>query len=89
MIIASNLQTKCLTAEALEKSFGNYKIIDGISLEIRRGEMVAILGPNGAGKTTLMSMITGIVKPDAGRIFMDGVEATSLPMFARAKLGLS
>jgi lipopolysaccharide export system ATP-binding protein len=86
---AADHQTKCLTADGLEKSFGNFKIIDGVSIKIQPGEMVAILGPNGAGKTTLMSMIAGIVHPDSGRIEIDSTDATRLPVFARAKLGLS
>ncbi|MHA7776919.1 LPS export ABC transporter ATP-binding protein [Roseibium sp. M-1] len=78
-----------MTAEKLEKSYGDFKIIDGISIRIGRGEVIGILGPNGAGKTTLMSMITGIVQPDAGQVAIDGFDVTRLPMFARAKLGLS
>jgi lipopolysaccharide export system ATP-binding protein len=78
-----------LTADKLEKSFGDFKIIDGVSIRIGRGEVIGILGPNGAGKTTLMSMITGIVQPDAGLVEIDGIDVTRLPMFARAKLGLS
>lgn len=89
MINASDHQTKGLTTAGLEKSLGNIKIIDGVSITIRRGETVAILGPNGAGKTTLMSMITGIVQPDTGKIEIDDIDVTHLPMFARAKLGLS
>lgn len=82
-------KTRCLTAERLEKSYGDFKIIDGVSIRIGRGEVIGILGPNGAGKTTLMSMITGIVQPDAGQVAIDGNDVTRLPMFARAKLGLS
>lgn len=78
-----------MTADGLEKTLGGFKVIDGVSMSIRRGETVGILGPNGAGKTTLMSMITGIVHPDAGRIEIDGNDVTHLPMFARAKLGIS
>lgn len=89
MINASDHQSQCLTADGLEKSFGNLNIIDGVSLKVRRGEMVAILGPNGAGKTTLMSMIAGIIQPDSGRIEIDSTDATRFPVFARAKLGLS
>jgi lipopolysaccharide export system ATP-binding protein len=89
LINASDHQTNSLTAIGLEKSLGNFKIIDGVSIKIRRGETVGILGPNGAGKTTLMSMITGIIQPDTGRIEIDDIDATNLPMFARAKIGLS
>ena len=89
MLNAADQHTKCMRSVGLKKSYGAITVVRDISLDVRRGEMVAILGPNGAGKTTLMSMMTGIVKADAGQIEIDGVDATKLPMYARAQLGLS
>lgn len=63
-------------------------MVDGVSLELNGGEVVGLLGPNGAGKTTTFHMITGLTKPDQGRIFLDGVEMTNMPVYKRARLGL-
>lgn len=89
MITSSDHQTKCLSANKLEKSFGSVNVVDDISITVRRGETVAILGPNGAGKTTLLNIVAGTLKPDSGRISIDGTDATRMPVFARARLGLS
>lgn len=89
MITPSSNQTECLSANKLEKSFGGINVVNEISLTIGRGETVAVLGPNGAGKTTLMNMIAGTMQPDAGAIRIDGTDATRMPVFARARLGLS
>lgn len=72
----------------LTKSFGNRKVVNGVSLEVRTGEIVGLLGPNGAGKTTTFSMILGLIQPDDGRIELDGEDITSLPMFQRARRGI-
>lgn len=77
-----------LRAQGLEKSFKNRKVVNGVSLEVRQGEVVGLLGPNGAGKTTVFYMITGLIAPDAGAIFMVGRNITQLPMYKRARLGL-
>lgn len=77
-----------LAAHGLEKSFGSRKVTRGVSINVRRGEAVGILGPNGAGKTTVFYMITGLIKPDAGRIELDGHDVTRLPMYQRARLGI-
>lgn len=79
----------CLDVIDLEKSYRDTPVVSRVSLEVKRGEIVAILGPNGAGKTTVMSMISGILKPDSGNIKIDGTVVTELPMYARAQLGLS
>ncbi len=73
---------------ALKKSFGTRKIVHGVSIYVRRGEAVGILGPNGAGKTTVFYMITGLIKPDRGRVELDGHDVTQLPMYQRARLGI-
>jgi lipopolysaccharide export system ATP-binding protein len=77
-----------LAAHAVEKTFGNRKVVKGASLYVRRGEAVGLLGPNGAGKTTIFYMITGLIKADIGRIELDGYDVTALPMYQRARLGI-
>jgi lipopolysaccharide export system ATP-binding protein len=77
-----------LTIEGLEKSFGARKVVEHVSIELMRGEAVGLLGPNGAGKTTVFYMITGLLAPDAGHIYLDGHDVTHLPMYRRARLGV-
>jgi lipopolysaccharide export system ATP-binding protein len=78
----------CLAAVGLDKSFSGRKVVNGVSIHVRRGEAVGLLGPNGAGKTTVFYMITGLVKADRGRIELDGQDVTRLPMYQRARLGV-
>jgi lipopolysaccharide export system ATP-binding protein len=77
-----------LAAHGIEKSFAARKVVRGVSLYVRRGEAVGLLGPNGAGKTTVFYMITGLIKPDKGRIDLDAHDITGLPMYQRARLGI-
>jgi lipopolysaccharide export system ATP-binding protein len=77
-----------LTVHNVEKSYRNRKVVRGVSLAVGRGEAVGLLGPNGAGKTTVFYMITGLVPADAGAIYIDGHDATHLPMYRRARLGI-
>lgn len=77
-----------LKIEKLKKSFGKKEAVRGISFSLRNGEVVGLLGPNGAGKTTTFYMITGIIKPDSGRIFLDDRDISLMPIYERAKLGL-
>ena len=77
-----------LAAQGLEKSFGGRKVVNGVNLYVRRGEAVGLLGPNGAGKTTAFYAITGLIKPERGRIELDGYDVTHLPMYQRARLGI-
>jgi len=72
----------------LRKSYGNRDVVKGISINIRRGEVVGLLGPNGAGKTTTFYMITGMVKPNDGHVELNGSDITSLPMYKRARRGV-
>jgi branched-chain amino acid transport system ATP-binding protein len=77
-----------LQLQNLTKHYGALKVTDDVSLDIAPGELHAIIGPNGAGKTTLIHQISGLAKPDAGRILFHGQDVTALPMHARARLGL-
>jgi lipopolysaccharide export system ATP-binding protein len=78
-----------LKAINLQKSYGNKKVVNGVTVEVKSGEIVGLLGPNGAGKTTTFYMIMGEVKPDKGQIFLDDIEITDKPMYQRARLGIS
>lgn len=77
-----------LEAKNLEKSYHKKKVVDNISLSVKKGEIVGLLGPNGAGKTTSFSLILGLTPQDSGRIFLDDEDITGLPMYARARKGL-
>ncbi len=77
-----------LVAHGLEKWFKHRKVVDNVSLDIQRGEVVGLLGPNGAGKTTSFYMMVGLLAVDRGRIFLEGQEITALPMYQRCRLGL-
>lgn len=77
-----------LTATGLMKSFKQRMVVRGASLTLRRGEAVGLLGPNGAGKTTIFYMITGLIKPDQGKVTIEGHNITKLPMYRRARLGI-
>ena len=77
-----------LRCENLVKKYGPRTVVKGVSMEVNQGEIVGFLGPNGAGKTTSFYMITGLIVPNAGRIFLDDEEITDLPMFKRAQKGV-
>jgi lipopolysaccharide export system ATP-binding protein len=77
-----------LSASGLVKSFGPRMVVRGASVNLRKGEAVGLLGPNGAGKTTIFYMITGLIKPDKGKVIIDGHDVTKLPMYRRARLGI-
>lgn len=77
-----------LRARGLTKRYGRRKVVDGVDLDLRRGEIVALLGPNGAGKTTSFYMIVGFVRPNGGSIELAGRDVTNWPMHRRARLGL-
>jgi len=78
-----------LEAAGLTKSYGGRKVVDAVSVSVRAGEVVGLLGPNGAGKTTTFYMIVGLTRPDAGSVFLNGVDLTALPMYERARRGIS
>ena len=77
-----------LYTEQIRKAYRNRSVVDGVSIEVSQGEIVGLLGPNGAGKTTSFYMIVGLVRPDEGRVFLDGTDITKLPMYKRAQLGI-
>ena len=78
-----------LKAESVAKSYSGRRVVNGISLEVKGGEIVGLLGPNGAGKTTTFHMMVGLVRPDDGRVFMNDEDLTSAPIHQRARAGLS
>ena len=77
-----------LRAENIQKIYGSRKVVKGISLEVKQGEIIGLLGPNGAGKTTSFYMIVGMIKPNAGKIFINDEDITSYPMYKRAQKGI-
>jgi lipopolysaccharide export system ATP-binding protein len=77
-----------LVAQGLAKWFKSRKVVDSVSLDIQRGEIVGLLGPNGAGKTTSFYMMVGLLPADGGRIFLEGEEITGLPMYQRCRKGI-
>jgi len=79
------------TLETVEisKSYRGRRVVDDVSVHVSRGEIVGLLGPNGAGKTTSFYMVVGLISPDSGRVLLDGVDLTGMPMFQRAQHGIS
>ena len=80
--------SKTLRSDSLVKIYKKRKVVNKASVEVSKGEIVGLLGPNGAGKTTTFYMITGMIKPDAGRVFLDDEEITRIPMYKRARMGI-
>ncbi len=77
-----------LSTDGLVKVYRRRRVVDEISIEVGAGEVIGLLGPNGAGKTTTFYMITGFIRPNAGRVFLDGTDITKRPMYKRARLGI-
>ena len=75
-------------ARGLVKEYSRRRVVNGVNLNVRPGEIVGLLGPNGAGKTASFYMITGLIQPTAGKVFFKGKDVTSYPMFRRARMGL-
>jgi lipopolysaccharide export system ATP-binding protein len=80
--------TKLQTYE-ISKTYRGRRVVDDLSIYIEQGEVVGLLGPNGAGKTTSFYMIVGLISPDSGRVTLDGEDITALPMYQRARRGIS
>ncbi len=81
--------SKILSVKNIQKSYGKKTVIRDVSLEIAKGEVVGLLGPNGAGKTTSFYMIVGLVEVNGGNIFLGDIDITKMPMYQRARLGIS
>src|SRR5688500_2029191 len=82
------LMSVTIRTQNLVKKYGSRVVVDHVSFEVQRGEIVGLLGPNGAGKTTSFYQVVGLVKPDEGRVFLEDRDITSLPMFKRAQMGI-
>jgi lipopolysaccharide export system ATP-binding protein len=80
--------TARLRAEGLTKSFVGRRVVNDVTIDVRAGEVVGLLGPNGAGKTTSFLMIVGLIRPDAGRVYLNGDDVARLPMYERARRGI-
>lgn len=76
-------------ATELSKAYRGRKVVNDVSLEVRQGEVVGLLGPNGAGKTTTFYILVGLARPDSGQVLLDGEDITDLPMYLRARNGIS
>ena len=74
--------------QGLVKSYGSLRAVDGVSFTVAKGELYGLLGPNGAGKTTIMSMLSGLLAPDDGRILFDGIDLAAEPLKVKAQLGI-
>ena len=80
--------SKTLGVQGLRKRYGRNEVVKGVSLEVNKGEIVGLLGPNGAGKTTTFNMITGMIRPNGGCVYIEKENITSLPMYKRARKGI-
>ena len=77
-----------LNTKNLIKKYNNKNVVDGVSISVNKGEVVGLLGPNGAGKTTTFYMITGMISPSSGRVYLDDDDITNMPMYKRAQTGI-
>jgi lipopolysaccharide export system ATP-binding protein len=87
MEISSGTQM-ALRSDSLVKRYKKRTVVDNVSVQVQRGEIVGLLGPNGAGKTTTFYMIVGMIRPNSGRVFLDDIEITKMPMYRRARMGI-
>ncbi len=78
-----------LKAEGVSKSYNGRRVVNGVNLEVKGGEVIGLLGPNGAGKTTTFHMMVGLVRPDQGKVFLNGEDLTLAPIYRRARAGIS
>jgi lipopolysaccharide export system ATP-binding protein len=87
--MTSETTTTILSAQGVSKSYNSRKVVDNVNIHINRGEIVGLFGPNGAGKTTTFYMIIGFLKPNEGKIMLNDEDMTDLPMFMRARKGIT
>ena len=85
---AAGAARTCLEGRALVKLYGTRRVVDGIDVQVRGGEIVGLLGPNGAGKTTTFYMLVGTIKPHSGQVLLGGADVSKLPMYKRARRGV-
>ena len=83
------MQTQKLETVEISKSYSGRRVVDDVSVSVGRGEIVGLLGPNGAGKTTSFYMVVGLISPDSGTVLLDGADVTEMPMYLRARKGIS
>jgi lipopolysaccharide export system ATP-binding protein len=83
-----NNHNQTLRSENLVKIYRNRRVVDGVSIDVKQGEVVGLLGPNGAGKTTTFHMVIGFIQPNGGRVLIDDTDITNLPMYRRARRGI-
>jgi len=88
MSSSTGCSAKVLRTENLVKIYRHRRVVNNVSLDVRRGEIVGLLGPNGAGKTTTFYQIVGFIRPDEGSVYLDDKKITGLPMYKRARLGI-
>ncbi len=77
-----------LRTDNIKKAYKGREVVKGITVEVNQGEIIGLLGPNGAGKTTSFYMIVGLVKPDSGKVYLDNIDITNVPMYKRAQMGI-
>jgi lipopolysaccharide export system ATP-binding protein len=87
-LIPQQVSASVLEGIDLSKSFKGRRVVDRVTVRVQQGEIVGLLGPNGAGKTTTFYLITGLIKPDGGRVLLDGLDLTRAPMYRRARAGI-
>lgn len=88
-ILQKQNEIRKLNTEGLKKKYRNRLVVNGVSIEVKSGEVVGLLGPNGAGKTTTFYMIVGVIKPFEGKIILDDKDITKVPMYKRARKGIA
>ena len=89
VVTAPTLPQMILRSDGLVKRYKKRAVVNEVSIQVKQGEIIGLLGPNGAGKTTTFYMIVGMIRPNAGRVFMDDAEITKMPMYKRARNGIS
>jgi lipopolysaccharide export system ATP-binding protein len=87
-LVKVSTESALLRTESLVKRYKKRTVVNDVTIDVRQGEIVGLLGPNGAGKTTTFYMVVGMIRPNAGRVFVDSSEITTLPMYQRARLGI-